>query len=105
MQDNKAFSTILDANVTTLMTTIILFWQGSKSFLRLRLVRYFGEYVCCVNYDATFFNSLADANALNLLDALDSIPSRCSIQYHGRAETCCDFIDSTYRSELVYFCW
>ena len=26
---NKAFSTILDANVTTLLTAIILFWQGS----------------------------------------------------------------------------
>ena len=26
---DKAFSTILDANVTTLLTAIILFWQGS----------------------------------------------------------------------------
>ncbi|MDZ8117135.1 protein translocase subunit SecD [Pontiella agarivorans] len=26
---NKAFSTILDANITTLLTAIILFWQGS----------------------------------------------------------------------------
>ena len=30
---NKAFSTILDANITTLLTAIILFWQGSGQFI------------------------------------------------------------------------
>ena len=34
---NKAFSTILDANVTTLLTAIILFWQEVVPFVVLRL--------------------------------------------------------------------
>ncbi len=73
---NKAFSTILDANVTTLLTAIILFWQGSGPIRGFAVTLSAGILVSMfvvLIMTRLFFNSLADANALKSLKML-SIP-------------------------------
>ena len=64
---NKAFSTILDANVTTLLTAIILFWQGSGPIRGFAVTLSAGILVSMfivLVMTRLFFNSLADGNML-----------------------------------------
>ncbi len=73
---NKAFSTILDANVTTLLTAVILFWQGSGPIRGFAVTLSAGILVSMfivLVITRLFFNSLADANALKSLK-MNSIP-------------------------------
>ncbi|MEI6891091.1 MAG: protein translocase subunit SecD [Pontiella sp.] len=64
---NKAFSTILDANVTTLLTAIILFWQGSGAIRGFAVTLSAGILVSMfivLVMTRLFFNTLADAKLL-----------------------------------------
>ncbi|MDF7797935.1 protein translocase subunit SecD [Pontiellaceae bacterium B1224] len=64
---NKAFSTILDANVTTLLTAMILFWQGSGPIRGFAVTLSAGILVSMfivLIMTRLFFNTLADANML-----------------------------------------
>ena len=76
---NKAFSTILDANVTTLLTAIILFWQGSGPIRGFAVTLSAGILVSMfvvLIMTRLFFNSLEMQMHLNLL--------RCS-RFHSFA--------------------
>ncbi|VGO13819.1 hypothetical protein PDESU_02376 [Pontiella desulfatans] len=73
---NKAFSTILDANVTTLLTAIILFWQGSGPIRGFAVTLSAGILVSMfivLVMTRLFFNTLADANMLKSVKMM-SIP-------------------------------
>jgi SecD/SecF fusion protein len=73
---NKAFSTILDANVTTLLTAAILFWQGSGPIRGFAVTLSAGILVSMfivLIITRLFFNTLADANILKSIRML-SIP-------------------------------
>lgn len=64
---NKAFSTILDANVTTLLTAIILFWQGSGPIRGFAVTLSAGILISMfivLVMTRLFFNTLADAKML-----------------------------------------
>jgi len=73
---NKAFSTILDANVTTLLTAIILFWQGSGPIRGFAVTLSAGILVSMfivLVMTRLFFNTMADSNMLKSLKMM-SIP-------------------------------
>jgi SecD/SecF fusion protein len=73
---NKAFSTILDANVTTLLTAIILFWQGSGPIRGFAVTLSAGILISMfivLVMTRLFFNTLADGNMLKSVKML-SIP-------------------------------
>ncbi len=73
---NKAFSTILDANVTTLLTAAILFWQGSGPIRGFAVTLSAGILVSMfivLVITRLFFNSLADGKMLKSIKML-SIP-------------------------------
>lgn len=73
---NKAFSTILDANVTTLLTAVILFWQGSGPIRGFAVTLSAGILVSMfivLVMTRLFFNTLADANVLKSIKMM-SIP-------------------------------
>ncbi len=73
---NKAFSTILDANVTTLLTAIILFWQGSGPIRGFAVTLSAGILVSMfivLVMTRLFFNTLADAKLLKSVRMM-SIP-------------------------------
>ena len=73
---NKAFSTILDANVTTLLTAIILFWQGSGPIRGFAVTLSAGILVSMfivLVITRLFFNTLADGGMLKSLKMM-SIP-------------------------------
>jgi SecD/SecF fusion protein len=83
---NKAFSTILDANVTTLLTAIILFWQGSGPIRGFAVTLSAGILVSMfivLIITRLFFNSLADANLIKSLK-MNAIP--------GLANAAFDFV-------------
>jgi SecD/SecF fusion protein len=84
----KAFSTILDANVTTLLTAIILFWQGSGPIRGFAVTLSAGILVSMfivLIITRLFFNSLADGNMLKSLRMM-SIPglANASIDFIGK---------------------
>jgi SecD/SecF fusion protein len=73
---NKAFSTILDANVTTLLTAVILFWQGSGPIRGFAVTLSAGILVSMfivLVITRLFFNSLADGGVLKSVKMM-SIP-------------------------------
>jgi len=73
---NKAFSTILDANVTTLLTAIILFWQGSGPIRGFAVTLSAGILVSMfivLVITRLFFNSMADSGMLKSVKMM-SIP-------------------------------
>ncbi|HEY5653791.1 MAG TPA: protein translocase subunit SecD [Pontiella sp.] len=73
---NKAFSTILDANVTTLLTAMILFWQGSGPIRGFAITLSAGILVSMfivLVITRLFFNSLADLKLLKSVKMM-SIP-------------------------------
>ena len=73
---NKAFSTILDANVTTLLTAIILFWQGSGPIRGFAVTLSAGILVSMfivLVITRLFFNTLVDFKVIKSLKMM-SIP-------------------------------
>ena len=83
---NKAFSTILDANVTTLLTAVILFWQGSGPIRGFAVTLSAGILVSMfivLVMTRLFFTTLADSKMLKSLRMM-SIP--------GLANAAFDFV-------------
>ncbi len=73
---NKAFSTILDANVTTLLTAIILFWKGSGPIRGFAVTLCAGILVSMfivLVITRLFFNTMADAGILKSVK-MNSLP-------------------------------
>ncbi len=80
---NKAFSTILDANVTTLLVAVILFWQGSGPIRGFAVTLSAGILVSMfivLVITRLFFNSLADAKMIKSLKMM-SIPGLANISF------------------------
>jgi SecD/SecF fusion protein len=85
---NKAFSTILDANVTTLLTAVILFWQGSGPIRGFAVTLSAGILITMfivLVITRLFFNTLADTQVLKSIKML-SIPglANASIDFIGK---------------------
>jgi SecD/SecF fusion protein len=85
---SKAFSTILDANVTTLLTAVILFWQGSGPIRGFAVTLSAGILISMfivLVITRLFFNTMADTNTLKSLKML-SIPglANASIDFIGK---------------------
>ena len=80
---NKAFSTILDANVTTLLVAVILFWQGSGPIRGFAVTLSAGILVSMfivLVITRLFFNSMADAKLIKSLKMM-SIPGLSNISF------------------------
>ena len=80
---NKAFSTILDANVTTLLVAIILFWQGSGPIRGFAVTLSAGILVSMfivLVMTRLFFNTLADAKMIKSLKMM-SIPGLANASF------------------------
>jgi SecD/SecF fusion protein len=80
---NKAFSTILDANVTTLLTAIILFWQGSGPIRGFAVTLSAGILVSMfivLIMTRLFFNTLADYKMIKTLK-MASIPGLANASF------------------------
>jgi len=80
---DKAFSTILDANVTTLLTAIILFWQGSGPIRGFAVTLSAGILVSMfvvLVITRLFFTSLADAKILKSLK-MNAIPKLANASF------------------------
>jgi len=92
---NKAFSTILDANVTTLLTAIILFWQGSGPIRGFAVTLSAGILVSMfivLVITRLFFTSLADAKILKSLK-MNAIPglANASFNFIGKRKIAISF--------------
>jgi SecD/SecF fusion protein len=87
---DKAFSTILDANVTTLLTAIILFWQGSGPIRGFAVTLSAGILVSMfivLIITRLFFNTLADSSLIKNIKML-SIPglANASFDFIGKRQ-------------------
>jgi len=85
---NKAFSTILDANVTTLLTAVILFWQGSGPIRGFAVTLSAGILVSMfivLIITRLFFNTMADTNMIKSLKMM-SIPGLANASFDFIAE-------------------
>jgi SecD/SecF fusion protein len=92
---NKAFSTILDANVTTLLTAIILFWQGSGAIRGFAVTLSAGILVSMfivLVITRLFFNTLADGKMIKTLN-MGSIP--------GLANASFDFVGKRKMAAII----
>ena len=79
----KAFSTILDANVTTLLVAVILFWQGSGPIRGFAVTLSAGILVSMfivLVMTRLFFNTLADSKMLKSLK-MRSIPGLANLSF------------------------
>ncbi len=80
---SKAFSTILDANVTTLLTAMILFWQGSGPIRGFAVTLSAGILVSMfivLVMTRLFFNTMADTKMIKSLKMM-SIPGLANASF------------------------
>jgi SecD/SecF fusion protein len=80
---NKALSTILDANVTTLLVAVILFWQGSGPIRGFAITLAAGILVSMfivLVMTRLFFNTLADYKLIKSLKMM-SIPGMANASF------------------------
>lgn len=76
---NKAFSAIFDANVTTLITSIILFWQATgsvKGFAITLTLGIIASMFSALLFTRTIFRWLIDKGVLKKISMLDLIPKK-----------------------------
>ncbi len=76
---NKAFSAIFDANVTTLITAVILFWQATgsvKGFSVTLILGIIASMFSALLVTRTIFRWLIDLGWLKKLSMLDLIPKK-----------------------------
>jgi len=76
---NKAFSAIFDANVTTLITAVILFWQATgsvKGFSVTLILGIIASMFSALLVTRTVFRWLIDLGWLKKLSMLDLIPKK-----------------------------
>jgi SecD/SecF fusion protein len=76
---DKAFSAIFDANATTLITAVILFWQATGSVRGFAVTLTLGivaSMFSALLFTRTAFRWLVDKNILKRLTMLDLIPKR-----------------------------
>lgn len=84
---SKAFSTILDANVTTLLTAAILFWQGSGAIRGFAVTLSAGILVSMLMvlvFTRLFLETLADKGKLKSMKMLSIIKANTKIDFVGK---------------------
>lgn len=84
---SKAFSTILDANVTTLLTAAILFWQGSGAIRGFAVTLSAGILVSMLIvlvFTRLFLETLADKAKLKTMKMLTIIKANTKIDFVGK---------------------
>lgn len=84
---SKAFSTILDANVTTLLTAAILFWQGSGAIRGFAVTLSAGILVSMLVvlvFTRLFLETLAEKAKLKSMKMLSIIRSGTKIDFVGK---------------------
>jgi len=84
---SKAFSTIMDANVTTLLTAVILFWQGSGAIRGFAVTLTAGILVSMLMvlvFTRLFLETLAEKTKINSLKMLSIIKAKTKIDFVGK---------------------
>jgi SecD/SecF fusion protein len=84
---SKAFSTILDANVTTLLTAVILFWQGSGAIRGFAVTLSAGILVSMLMvlvFTRLFLETLAEKAGLKSLKMFAIIRGNTKIDFIGK---------------------
>ena len=84
---SKAFSTILDANVTTLLTAAILFWQGSGAIRGFAVTLSAGILVSMLMvlvFTRLFLTTLAETAKLKTMKMLTIIKANTKIDFVGK---------------------
>ncbi len=84
---SKAFSTILDANVTTLLTAVILFWQGSGAIRGFAVTLTAGILVSMLMvlvFTRLFLETLAEKTKIKSLKMLSIIKANTKIDFVGK---------------------
>jgi SecD/SecF fusion protein len=84
---SKAFSTILDANVTTLLTAAILFWQGSGSIRGFAITLSAGILVSMLMvlvFTRLFLETVADKAKLKTMKMFTIIKANTQIDFVGK---------------------
>jgi SecD/SecF fusion protein len=84
---SKAFSTILDANVTTLLTAAILFWQGSGAIRGFAVTLSAGILVSMLMvlvFTRLFLETLADKAKLKTMKMFSIIRNGTKIDFIGK---------------------
>ncbi len=84
---SKAFSTIMDANVTTLLTAVILFWQGSGAIRGFAVTLTAGILVSMLMvlvFTRLFLETLAEKTKIKSLKMLSIIKANTKIDFVGK---------------------
>ncbi len=84
---SKAFSTILDANVTTLLTAVILFWQGSGAIRGFAVTLTAGILVSMLMvlvFTRLFLETLAEKTKIKTLKMFSIIKANTQIDFVGK---------------------
>jgi len=84
---SKAFSTILDANVTTLLTAVILFWQGSGTIRGFAVTLSAGIVVSMLVvlvFTRLFLETMAETTKIKSLKMLSIMKANTKIDFVGK---------------------
>jgi len=84
---SKAFSTIMDANVTTLLTAVILFWQGSGAIRGFAVTLTAGILVSMLMvlvFTRLFLETLAEKTKIKSLKMFSIIKANTKIDFVGK---------------------
>lgn len=104
---DKAFSAIFDANVTTLITSAILFWQATgpvKGFAITLTLGIIASMFSALLFTRTVFGFLLENFGLKKLSMADWIPSR-SIDFLGRRHVALALSLVVLLGSIGYFAW
>jgi SecD/SecF fusion protein len=104
---DKAFSAIFDANVTTLITSAILFWQATgpvKGFAITLTLGIIASMFSALLFTRTVFGFLLDNFGLKKLRMVNWIPSR-SIDFLGKRHLALALSAVLILGSIVFFAW
>jgi SecD/SecF fusion protein len=104
---DKAFSAIFDANVTTLITSAILFWQATgpvKGFAITLTLGIIASMFSALLFTRTIFGFLLDNFGLKKLRMVNWIPSR-SIDFLGKRHLALALSAVLILGSIVFFAW
>jgi len=104
---DKAFSAIFDANVTTLITSAILFWQATgpvKGFAITLTLGIIASMFSALLFTRTVFGFLLDNFGLKKLRMVNWIPSR-SIDFLGKRHLALALSLVVLLGSIGYFAW
>jgi SecD/SecF fusion protein len=104
---NKAFSAIFDANVTTLITSAILFWQATgpvKGFAITLTLGIIASMFSALLFTRTCFGYMLETFGLKKLRMLNWIPAR-KIDFIGRRQVALALSAILILGSIGFFAW